>query len=210
MFFFSNGLGAENIEMQKKHSARSSVEANGCLLLKRDASATAEVFVSTLTTKTFGRLDNHSVWWCCQTQQIILSCQFWGIVRHTSALILILPQIWPEFNQATPPPYLARTHDGPSWVVIRFIRSSTTATAKTTSTTTTTFPGAWVIHPSSVFKTCFKSVKPASPVSPVTPVHVAHPLASGLQNVELVSHGNCLGLTFTAKADLINSQWKVI
>ena len=62
------------------------------------------------------------------------------------------------------------------------------------------------IHPSSVFKTCFKSVKPASPVSPVTPVHVAHPLASGLQNVELVSHGNCLGLTFTAKADLINSQ----
>ena len=114
------------------------MEANGCLLL-RDASATAEVFVSTLTTKTFGRLDNHSVWWCCQTQQIILSCQFWGIVRHTSALILSLSQIWPEFNQATPHPYLARTHDGPSWVVIRFIRSSTTATTKTTSTTTTTF-----------------------------------------------------------------------
>ena len=36
-------------------------------------------------------------------------------VEHTITPLLSLPQIWGEFKQATSAPYLARTHDGPSW-----------------------------------------------------------------------------------------------
>ena len=37
------------------------------------------------------------------------------VVEHTITPLLSLPQIWGELKQATSPPYLARTHDGPSW-----------------------------------------------------------------------------------------------
>ena len=37
------------------------------------------------------------------------------VVEHTITPLLSLPQIWGEFKQATSAPYLARTHDGPSW-----------------------------------------------------------------------------------------------